>query len=357
MSARTGQRAHRRMDGRCSDSARVPVALSSAVAFDYARSSGGLRVGANRRVTFEQGTGAGRSEGADKKKTRRPRTRLILCAPSYLRPLSRRALSWPTRWPPSPARLFQALVAGAAEGAALAEEDCAHSVAGGAQAPVIAAPPMRAGQALQDLCAEQRSRRGRRRSAPCRRNQGAQIHQAAPVRCRNTLLYPWRFDDEANAQDMHGISTIAERLYQFGRGVDMAWAWAEIIDADAAEARLAEEVGTVHRPGDVGGAALVSPSRGLSRASEAAQKTRGRFTRFTNPSRPRRRRPAKVVGEVFSQAPMPRFRHVSYGSPTDSFLFEFIGKRRRGASPAVTLMECLRDRRAEARKEAGGQGW
>jgi CRISPR-associated protein Csb2 len=50
-------------------------------------------------------------------------------------------------WPPSPARLFQALVAGAAQGDMLVEEDRrAFAWLEVLEAPIIAAPPMRAGQ-------------------------------------------------------------------------------------------------------------------------------------------------------------------------------------------------------------------
>src|SRR5262245_17180386 len=55
-------------------------------------------------------------------------------------------------WPPAPARLFQALVAGTAQGATLAEEDhCALRWLETLEPPVIAAPPMRRGQSFKNF--------------------------------------------------------------------------------------------------------------------------------------------------------------------------------------------------------------
>src|SRR3954453_18402502 len=54
-------------------------------------------------------------------------------------------------WPPSPARLFQALVAGAAQGSVLTDEDAAAlRWLEGLDPPIIAAPQMRAGQGFQN---------------------------------------------------------------------------------------------------------------------------------------------------------------------------------------------------------------
>ena len=54
-------------------------------------------------------------------------------------------------WPPSPARLFQALVAGAAQGQMLTEEDRRALLwFETLDPPEIAAPPMRAGQGFRN---------------------------------------------------------------------------------------------------------------------------------------------------------------------------------------------------------------
>ncbi len=55
-------------------------------------------------------------------------------------------------WPPSPARLFQALVAGAARGETITKEDrCAFVWLESLKAPLIAVPPMRAGQGFSNF--------------------------------------------------------------------------------------------------------------------------------------------------------------------------------------------------------------
>jgi CRISPR-associated protein Csb2 len=52
-------------------------------------------------------------------------------------------------------------------------------------------------------------------------------------------------DGEAHARR---LCVIAELLYQLGRGVDMAWARGEIINAHEIETQLATHAGAIYRP-------------------------------------------------------------------------------------------------------------
>jgi hypothetical protein len=104
------------------------------------------------------------------------------------------------------------------------------------------------------------------------------------------------------------------QLYQVGRGVDVAWAWAEIIDAPGVERRLAEHVGTVHRPIDGEGETFLCPQRGsLESLEERFDKTSKRFIR---PGR------EKGPAVLLAGAPKSRFRSVAYDSPPQRFLFD-----------------------------------
>ena len=158
-------------------------------------------------------------------------------------------------WPPSPARLFQALVAGAARGQTIADRPrTALYWLENLDAPIIATPTSREGRGFKnfvpnnDLDAV-----------------GGDLRRIGAIRTSKTIrphlfdaahpfLYTWKFEPgEAAERYAQTIARIAECLYQLGRGVDMAWAWGEVIAAEDAEARLAMHGGVVYRPSKAGG--------------------------------------------------------------------------------------------------------
>lgn len=227
-------------------------------------------------------------------------------------------------WPPSPARLFQALVAAAATGAhiddrdqqALAWLECLDS-------PLIVAPPARKGQPFanfvpnNDLDAKDGDPA---RVAEIRAPKWIRPHLFEPDA---QLLYQWHFDGE----EMHAraIADLANRLYQLGRGIDMAWAAAQVLDLDDARAEIGSGTGRVYRPSKSGaGPTLPCPQPGsLESLIDRYKATSERFAVITEPA-PTRKDPnqIKVVGQTFSQAPKPRFREIAYDSPPVRLLFE-----------------------------------
>jgi CRISPR-associated protein Csb2 len=217
-------------------------------------------------------------------------------------------------WPPSPARLMQALVAGAASGRALVAEDrAALAWLERLAPPVLAAPAVRIGSGFKnyvpnnDLDAVGGDPR-----------RVAEIRAPKSIRpwlfdARVPLIYAWRFDGGGkHAEQLCGI---AEKLYQLGRGVDMAWAWAEVVDAAELDWRLAAHGGVMYRPaGGVEGAALPCPQSGSLASLEARFAATGkRFTAL---------RSGRQVQQLFSQAPKPRFGPVLYNSPPQQLLFD-----------------------------------
>lgn len=229
-------------------------------------------------------------------------------------------------WPPSPARLFQALVAGAARGANLCERDrhaleCLEQL----DPPLIATPTMREGHRFShfmpnndlDAVGGDPRRIGEIRTATKR------FHPRIFER-DTPLLYVWSF-----AQDMENAErarNIADRLYQLGRGVDMAWAVAEIVDVEEAEARLFAHHGAIYRPtvNGRGGRELACPLRGsLGSLIERYEKSRSRFRTMMEPALSREDPSRmKVAGQTFSQPPKPRFQSVTYNSPATLQLFD-----------------------------------
>ena len=243
-------------------------------------------------------------------------------------------------WPPSPARLFQALVAGAAQGETLAEEDLrALAWLETLAPPTIAAPPVRPGQGFRifvpnnDLDAVGGDPR-----------RVGEIRAPKPIRpvlfdSAMPLLYAWTFENAAEARaHAQRICAVAERLYQLGRGVDMAWGWAEVVAAKEAQDRLDAHGGAVHRPSEAGdGTTLAVPLGGsLDSLVQRHRRTRARFQ-----------------GRLFAQPPKPRFRQVAYDSPPRQLLFDMVGERSSWRlDRIVPLTELVRDRAAARLKGA-----
>jgi CRISPR-associated protein Csb2 len=248
-------------------------------------------------------------------------------------------------WPPSPARLFQALVAAAANGGVLPpKERDALAWLELLPRPMIAAPPVRAGRGFSnyvpnnDLDAV-----------------GGDPRRVAEIRAPKlikpllfdssmSLLYAWRF--EQGEEHAERVRSIAERLYQLGCGVDMAWAWGEIIDAADLDARLVSHGGAVYRPSESeAGLSLPCPQQGSLQSLENRFREAGRrFTTFKS---------GRIHQQLFSQAPKPRFAVVAYNSPPRRLLFEL--RKRAGEfgfapwplTKVSNLVETLRDRAAQ----------
>ena len=260
-------------------------------------------------------------------------------------------------WPPPPARLFQALMAGAARGAALPRSALdALDWLERLPPPAIAAPRAVAGQAFarfvsnNDLDAAL-SRRG----TPDLDSALAALRVAKPVRpllfdAAAPVLYCWWMKGEcAHAP---AFCETAEKLYQLGRGVDMAWAEAAVVDEGEAKARLSGHGGTTYIPatGGAGRLELLCPLPGTARSlTERFARTRRRFRAGGTNRRPMR---------VFVQPPRPLLGKVSYDARPARFVLELrraepgSGFAPRGLTEAAGLIEEVRDRAASRLSEA-----
>jgi CRISPR-associated protein Csb2 len=250
-------------------------------------------------------------------------------------------------WPPSPARLFQALVAGAASGKNLPAEDrAALAWLEQCEPPVIAAPAKRDGSGFTNYVPNNdldSVGRNPRRISEIRA--GKQIKPLL-FDASIGLLYAWTFDD--GEEHARKLCAIAELLYQLGRGVDMAWARGEIIDTDKIEARLATHTGAIYRPGTGGGGiVLPSPQKGSLASLERRFVEIGHRFKTVRSGR---------QSQVYSQASKPRFAPVIYASPPQLFLFdlrELTDREALGSWPlarAVNFVERVRDSAASGLK-------
>lgn len=219
-------------------------------------------------------------------------------------------------WPPAPARLFQALVAGAARGNVLSDEDSvALSWLEQLPPPEIIGPSTRRGQRLKnyvpnndlDSVGGDPGRIGEVRTS-------TKIIQPYIFDADVPFLYAWHFKPSDEASRHAGeICALAERLYQLGRGVDMAWAWGEVLDDAALESRFVRHGGALYNPTRGGeGFSLDCPIPG------SFEGLRARFAANTT----RFSRVGQENEVLFSQAPKPRFRIVRYNSPPARQLFD-----------------------------------
>jgi CRISPR-associated protein Csb2 len=260
-------------------------------------------------------------------------------------------------WPPSPGRLFQALVAGAARGSQLTEAD--RAALGWLETlapPIIIAPITRAARGFATFVP----------------NNDLDVKEGDPdrigeIRARK-VIHPWLFDASVpllyaweftagNSENawVHSICTIADLLYQFGGGVDMAWAQAEIIDEDGLEARMHRDGVVTYRPASAdGGVELACPTSGLLVSLE--QRFAQQRTQFLD------QRIGRKVQKLFTRPPTkPLLRMVKYNSPPTRLLFDI--RKLAGFGPTadfapqtstrvVALVERLRDGAAERLRQA-----
>jgi CRISPR-associated protein Csb2 len=250
-------------------------------------------------------------------------------------------------WPPAPARVFQALLAGVARGSAVPEGIApALEWLESLRPPVIAAPRARAGGRISlfvpnndaDAVSNPRDVSGIRTKKV--------VH---PILFEEDvpLLYAWSLEGDTPHETV--VIKAANDLYQLGRGVDMAWALAELVDDEALEGRFHGYNGTVHRPEpDAPGRALACPTPGAL----ASLMERHRSARLQRPAQ------GGLAQVLFTNAPKPRFKSVTYTQARTRTVFELRSREDDAkASPwplrrVVRLVEALRDGAASRLREA-----
>ena len=214
-------------------------------------------------------------------------------------------------WPPSPGRLFQALVAGAARGGKLlAEDERALTWLERLDPPRIAAPPARRGRAVKlfvpnnDLDAVGGDPRRVHEIRVGKNWRPCYFDHQEPV------LYVWDFG--GGTSEAESICLIALRLYQLGRGIDMACANAGVTSREDADAVLENHPGIVRTPG--GSGLVATPVTGsLASLVERHRLKRTRLTTEVSGGKPR---------QLFRQPPRALFRHVGYDVPPRELHFE-----------------------------------
>ena len=182
----------------------------------------------------------------------------------------------------------------------------------------------------------------------------AAVRIAKPVRpflfdAAVPVLYCWRMD--GGSAQTAALCEVTENLYQLGRGVDMAWAEAVVVDAEDLKERLSRHGGIAYHPsaGGEAGVELLCPRPGTARSlTERFAEARARFRAGGTNRRPVR---------VFAQPRKPILGKVSYNARAARFVFELrradplSGFAPRGLTEVAGLIEEARDRAAKRLSE------
>ncbi|MFQ3591211.1 MAG: type I-U CRISPR-associated protein Csb2 [Chloracidobacterium sp.] len=219
--------------------------------------------------------------------------------------------------PPSPFRLFQALVAGAGLSGPLDDStrQALTWLEGLDDAPIIASPRMACGQEVTMFVPNNDLDKFGGDVRNIAKTRGAKkVWKPRHFDAAVPLIYVWPFAEDGKVHAGR-ICALSEKLYQLGRGVDMAWAWGEILDdTDNVEAtldaKLAEHNVIVRRPSAGDGHRLACPTRGSLESLERRHQSQRFRTDTTTGQR------------VFIQPPKPICRQVSYDTPPIHYLFE-----------------------------------
>lgn len=237
-------------------------------------------------------------------------------------------------WPPSPVRLFQALVAGVGLAGSLGDtERRALKWLERQPAPIIAAP--RAWQSRQGVLFYMPNNDSDRIEGDP--SNMAKIRTATKVfrpyffDSVIPFVYAWSLGAASEDQQYAGvICSLAERLYQFGRGIDMAWAWGETLDDGKAGELLAAHLGQVFHPSERGGG-VVLPAACPGSLVSIEKRYEAYGKRFSY------RKNGGSLQVIFRQPPKARFQPVAYNSPPSRQLYELRDSNVGGAFAPLPL--------------------
>jgi CRISPR-associated protein Csb2 len=247
-------------------------------------------------------------------------------------------------WPPSPARLFQALIAGAGlKGPIPSLQVKALEWLEKMPPPLIAAHVERKGQQVgnfvpnNDLDAVGGDPR---RIGSIR---GKKVIRPLLFDAEQPLLYAWNLHREPEGDALlQVLCQLVEGIYQLGRGIDQAWAWAEVMNETDFDNTLESYSGRIHRPSVGGeGTALACPTKGsFLSLEERYAANQQRFEVIKS---------GRSVSESFRQLPKPRFQSVVYDSPSVHQLYDLRNAAEQGEfqvwdlDRVCVLIQAIRD--------------
>lgn len=240
---------------------------------------------------------------------------------------------------PSPARLFQALVAGRGLSGPLSEDSIsALQWLEYLPPPIVAAPATKVGQPVatyvpnNDLDAKQGDHR-----------RIGEIRTKKPIQpllfdSDVPFLFCWRLDEQIeNESEVRKMCELARGIYQLGRTVDAAWAWGEVLSDDELAERLRSHRGPVKHP-SAGRGNIECPTPGSLASLIARHADLSRRYAMT----------ADGKGQTFRRRSKPKWRLVSYEGAATRICFDLIDRETTTFMPwptthTLTLVTTVRD--------------
>lgn len=239
-------------------------------------------------------------------------------------------------WPPSPARLFQALVAGAARGASFLEQDKKALTWLEAQPPpVISAPAVRKGQSVKFFVPNNDLDAVDGNPARISEIRVQKLWQPLFFNEDQPVFYLWEI--EQGNTEANQVCRLAQRLYQLGRSFDVAWATGQVLEKHEAKLLFESQSGVVNAPGGIGEVAV--PCRGTF--DSLVRRYQGKRGRLTTVGEGRKAR------QLFSQPPKAYFANSGYNVSPTRIHFELRNAEGKFAprplASAASLITSIRD--------------
>ena len=214
-------------------------------------------------------------------------------------------------WPPSPGRLFQALVSGAARGDTISPEDQKALKWLENVAPPKIIAPAASYSAVVARSVPTNDRDVEKNLARHEKNRIMKFWQSCTFDSTKPVNYIWDFDvKQADKTLSHAerMCIIAKRLYQLGRGIDAAWAVGRIFDTEI-DTKLQEFSGVFWAPKGSGG--VPCPCSGtLESLVKKYEQTRMSINMANGKS---------IVRQPDTR---PLFHRVGYNTPSQYLCFE-----------------------------------
>lgn len=216
---------------------------------------------------------------------------------------------------PSPARIFQALIAGRGLSGPLSDETIdALQWLERQPPPIVAAPVTKAGQSITFYVPNNDADAPKVKGDPKKieKIRTAKATQPRLFDADVPFIYCWELQDETrNDSAVRHVCHLADGIYQLGRTVDAAWACADVLSDDQLSEQLRSHRGPIHRP-SVGQGNVECPTRGsLASLIQRHEDMSHRYART-----------ADGKGQTFRRRSKPKWQMVSYDSPPTRICFD-----------------------------------
>ncbi|PPD25039.1 MAG: type I-U CRISPR-associated protein Cas5/Cas6, partial [Methylomonas sp.] len=239
-------------------------------------------------------------------------------------------------WPPSPFRLYQALVAAAYTGSDATAEEISALLWLEQLAPPIVLSPIHKQSTLTTYYVPRNGADAQQGDlAAAAKKRDAKLVKPWLLDAQQPLQYVWFFDEPK--PEAQTLAQLSERLYQLGRGVDMAFAWAEQLTANQARQIIFQHTGPVFRPTPQGVSNTLDCPNPKKSFESLVARYQGQLKRLRK-------------GE-FHKPPLPVFQPTGYNCSSSLLLFDIRDHNDNFAAQPFTQASLLTQRLIERAKQ------